>query len=228
MTSALHRIITHLENNKNETPICKNKKNADFPSSQVTFFSFCTLIYRWMRNGFVTFQNWMYFFSRVFHLLHDLRRLSWVLWGLQRCAERPYVNEKEGIYKMGLDLFVICDLGVELSCLWFCMGNIFHRQFNTTSFKVDLQHMTHTFQLAIFRIRLSCSVHTTIFGSQWAPPRFFISRLWCLEKRSRMSCRHSRRSQSSASLRSATPSCSCMPIYLPFSRTNLLAIVNAF
>ena len=189
---------------------------------------FCTLIYRWMRNGFVTFQNWMHFFSRVSHLFHDLRELLWALSSLQTCAERPFVDEKGGIYKMELDLFVISDLGVELNCWWFCMSNIFHRQFNTTSFKVHLQHMTHKFQLSIIRIRLSCSVHTTIFESQWAPRRFFISRLWCLEKRIQMNSRHSRRSQSSASLRSATPSCSCMPIYLPFSRTNLLAIVNAF
>ena len=41
MTSVLHRFITYLENNEDKTPpICKNEKNGDFQSSQVTFLFF--------------------------------------------------------------------------------------------------------------------------------------------------------------------------------------------
>ena len=132
------------------------------------------------------------------------------------------------MYKMRLDLFVISDLSVELNCSWFCVSNTFHLKLNTTSFEVHLQNTAHITRLSIFRIRPSCSVHEILLGIKWASEHFFKSRLSCLEKRIWISYRHSRRSQSSASLRSATPSCSCRPLYLRFSRTDLLTMTSTF
>ena len=175
-----------------------------------------------MRNEFVNFQN------RNIVLQQNIRTISWSKRTFMNSLKSTNVCSTTLCRRKGINVQdetrSICDFRLES---WTELLMILCEQY--IPLKVEHYQLRGPLtEYSSYNSTFNIPNSTVLQWIKWASEHFFKSRLLCLEKRIWISYRHSRRSQSSASLRSATPSCSCRPLYLRFSRTDLLTMTSTF